>query len=70
MENKLKTSSHHLRCVSFQTSLIVCAWVLKFVLLTVHDYNLSPVVLSSGYFTEKRNAEAELLSKYITPVNQ
>ncbi|XP_048613400.1 uncharacterized protein At1g32220, chloroplastic-like [Brassica napus] len=36
------------------TSLIVCAWVLKFVLLTVHDYNLSPVVLSSGYFTEKR----------------
>ncbi|KAG2270818.1 hypothetical protein Bca52824_065373 [Brassica carinata] len=37
-----------------QTSLIVCAWVLKFVLLTVHDYNLSPVVLSSGYFTEKR----------------
>ncbi|CAH2034881.1 unnamed protein product [Thlaspi arvense] len=36
----------------------------KFVLITVHDYNLPPFVLSSGYFTGKRNAEAELLSKY------
>lgn len=36
----------------------------KFVLITVHDYNLPPFVLSSGYFTGKRCAEAELLSKY------
>ncbi|KAG2320537.1 hypothetical protein Bca52824_013750 [Brassica carinata] len=36
----------------------------KFVLITVHDYNLPPFVLSSGYFTGKRSAEAELLSKY------
>ncbi|CAA7026636.1 unnamed protein product [Microthlaspi erraticum] len=38
--------------------------VLKFVLITVHDYNLPPFILSSGYFTGKRSAEAELLSKY------
>ncbi|EOA36955.1 hypothetical protein CARUB_v10009888mg [Capsella rubella] len=38
----------------------------KFVLITVHDYNLPPFILSSGYFTGKRNAEAELLSKYPT----
>ncbi|KAJ0228784.1 Uncharacterized protein HA466_0321980 [Hirschfeldia incana] len=36
----------------------------KFVLITVHDYNLPPFVLSCGYFTGKRSAEAELLSKY------
>ncbi|KAF8092251.1 hypothetical protein N665_0420s0018 [Sinapis alba] len=36
----------------------------KFVLITVHDYNLPPFVLSSGYFTGKRSAEAELLSNY------
>ncbi|KAF8107047.1 hypothetical protein N665_0128s0028 [Sinapis alba] len=36
----------------------------KFVLISVHDYNLPPFVLSSGYFTGKRSAEAELLSKY------
>ncbi|AAG23446.1 hypothetical protein AtNW77_Chr1g0036001 [Arabidopsis thaliana] len=38
----------------------------KFVLITVHDYNLPPFILSNGYFTGKRNAEAELLSKYPT----
>uniref|UniRef100_A0A1J3D8S1 Uncharacterized protein, chloroplastic n=1 Tax=Noccaea caerulescens TaxID=107243 RepID=A0A1J3D8S1_NOCCA len=36
----------------------------KFVLITVHDYNLPPFILSSGYFTGKRSAEAELLSRY------
>lgn len=36
----------------------------KFVLITVHDYNLPSFLLSSGYFTGKRKAEAEVLSKY------
>lgn len=43
---------------------LMCVGVPKFVLITVHDYNLPPFVLSSGYFTGKRSAEAELLSKY------
>ncbi|KAJ4894959.1 hypothetical protein Rs2_21753 [Raphanus sativus] len=43
--------------------------VTKFVLITVHDYNLPPFVLSCGYFTGKRRAEAELLSKYPNSVN-
>lgn len=43
---------------------LMCVGVPKFVLITVHDYNLPPFVLSSGYFTGKRCAEAELLSKY------
>jgi hypothetical protein len=30
----------------------------------VHDYNLPSFVLSTGYFTGKRKAEAEVLSKY------
>ncbi|XVF52303.1 hypothetical protein PTKIN_Ptkin05aG0008000 [Pterospermum kingtungense] len=36
----------------------------KFVLISVHDYNLPSFVLSSGYFTGKRKAESEVLSKY------
>ncbi|KAI6702442.1 hypothetical protein NL676_011578 [Syzygium grande] len=36
----------------------------KFVLISVHDYNLPPFLLSSGYFTGKRKAESEVLSKY------
>ncbi|OMO93377.1 hypothetical protein COLO4_16942 [Corchorus olitorius] len=36
----------------------------KFVLISVHDYNLPPFLLQSGYFTGKRKAESEVLSKY------
>ncbi|GMY29667.1 NAD(P)-binding Rossmann-fold superfamily protein isoform 1 [Fagus crenata] len=36
----------------------------KFILISVHDYNLPSFLLSSGYFTGKRKAEAEVLSKY------
>ena len=36
----------------------------KFVLISVHDYNLPSFLLQSGYFTGKRKAESEVLSKY------
>ncbi|KAJ6845935.1 putative uncharacterized protein, chloroplastic [Iris pallida] len=36
----------------------------KFILISVHDYNLPPFLLTSGYFTGKRSAESEVLSKY------
>ncbi|BBH02795.1 Ribonuclease H-like superfamily protein [Prunus dulcis] len=36
----------------------------KFILISVHNYNLPPFLLSSGYFTGKRKAESEVLSKY------
>ncbi|CAA7403850.1 unnamed protein product [Spirodela intermedia] len=36
----------------------------KFILISVHDYNLPSFLLSSGYFTGKRSAESEVLSKY------
>ncbi|XP_071724028.1 uncharacterized protein At1g32220, chloroplastic-like [Rutidosis leptorrhynchoides] len=36
----------------------------KFILISVHDYNLPPFLLSSGYFTGKRKAESEVLSRY------
>ncbi|KAK4557259.1 hypothetical protein RGQ29_007137 [Quercus rubra] len=36
----------------------------KFILISVHDYNLPSFILSTGYFTGKRKAEAEVLSKY------
>ncbi|KAG0484935.1 hypothetical protein HPP92_009014 [Vanilla planifolia] len=38
----------------------------KFVLISVHEYNLPSFLLSSGYFTGKRKAESEVLSKYPT----
>ncbi|OWM64172.1 uncharacterized protein At1g32220, chloroplastic isoform X2 [Punica granatum] len=36
----------------------------KFILISVHDYNLPSFLLDSGYFTGKRKAESEVLSKY------
>ncbi|XP_022159504.1 uncharacterized protein At1g32220, chloroplastic isoform X2 [Momordica charantia] len=36
----------------------------KFVLISVHDYNFPSFLLSSGYFTGKRQAESEVLSKF------
>ncbi|EPS65675.1 hypothetical protein M569_09100, partial [Genlisea aurea] len=36
----------------------------KFILISVHDYNLPSFLLSTGYFTGKRKAESEVLSKY------
>ncbi|WOL17434.1 hypothetical protein Cni_G26226 [Canna indica] len=36
----------------------------KFILISVHDYNLPSFLLSSGYFNGKRQAESEVLSKY------
>ncbi|XP_039029935.1 uncharacterized protein At1g32220, chloroplastic-like [Hibiscus syriacus] len=36
----------------------------KFILISVHDYNLPPFLLQSAYFTSKRKAESEVLSKY------
>ncbi|PSS01344.1 Uncharacterized protein CEY00_Acc22702 [Actinidia chinensis var. chinensis] len=38
----------------------------KFIMISVHDYNLPSFLLSSGYFTGKRKAESEVLSKYPT----
>lgn len=47
------------------TPLLFClVGIPKFVLISVHDYNLPPYLLSSGYFTGKRKAESEVLSKY------
>ncbi|KAL6008207.1 hypothetical protein ACLOJK_033713 [Asimina triloba] len=40
------------------------AGIPKFILISVHDYNLPSFLLSSGYFTGKRKAESEVLSKY------
>ncbi|CAK8540317.1 unnamed protein product [Lathyrus sativus] len=36
----------------------------KFILISVHDYNLPSFLLSSGYFIGKRKAESEVLSKF------
>lgn len=36
----------------------------KFILITVHDYNLPSFLLQSAYFTGKRKAESEILSLY------
>ncbi|KAJ9707241.1 hypothetical protein PVL29_002297 [Vitis rotundifolia] len=36
----------------------------KFILISVHDYNLPQFLLESGYFTGKRKAESEVLAKY------
>ncbi|KAJ8448424.1 hypothetical protein Cgig2_022052 [Carnegiea gigantea] len=36
----------------------------KFILITVHDYNLPSFLLQSAYFTGKRKAESEVLSLY------
>ncbi|XP_031483763.1 uncharacterized protein At1g32220, chloroplastic [Nymphaea colorata] len=36
----------------------------KFILISVHDYNLPSFLLSSGYFTGKREAESAVLSNY------
>lgn len=36
----------------------------KYILISVHDYNLPPFLLESGYFTGKRKAESEVLSRY------
>ncbi|KZV51591.1 hypothetical protein F511_10544 [Dorcoceras hygrometricum] len=36
----------------------------KFILISVHDYNLPSFLLTPGYFTGKRKAESEVLSKY------
>uniref|UniRef100_A0A7N0VMV2 NAD(P)-binding domain-containing protein n=1 Tax=Kalanchoe fedtschenkoi TaxID=63787 RepID=A0A7N0VMV2_KALFE len=38
----------------------------KYILISVHDYNLPSFLLQSGYFTGKRKAESEVLSKYPT----
>lgn len=40
------------------------AGIPKFILISVHDYNLPSFLLSSGYFKGKRKAESEVLSKY------
>ncbi|XP_021765582.1 uncharacterized protein At1g32220, chloroplastic-like [Chenopodium quinoa] len=36
----------------------------KFILISVHDYNLPPFLRESSYFTAKRKAESEILSRY------
>ncbi|GMH28796.1 hypothetical protein Nepgr_030639 [Nepenthes gracilis] len=38
----------------------------KFILISVHDYNLPSFLLQIGYFTGKRKAESEVLSNYPT----
>ncbi|KVH88747.1 NAD(P)-binding domain-containing protein [Cynara cardunculus var. scolymus] len=35
----------------------------KFILISVHDYNIPSFLLSSGYFTGKRKAESEIMEK-------
>lgn len=47
-------------------SFYVYIGVPKFILISVHDYNLPPFLLTSGYFTGKRKAESEVLAKYPT----
>ncbi|KAK7855487.1 uncharacterized protein CFP56_027862 [Quercus suber] len=49
---------------SLMFSLFLLAGIPKFILISVHDYNLPSFILSTGYFTGKRKAEAEVLSKY------
>lgn len=44
--------------------LLFLAGIPKFILISVHDYNLPSFLLSSGYFTGKRKAESQVLSKY------
>ncbi|XP_073103046.1 uncharacterized protein At1g32220, chloroplastic isoform X2 [Elaeis guineensis] len=39
-------------------------FVPKFIMISVHDYNLPSFLLTLGYFTGKRKAESEVLSKY------
>jgi nucleoside-diphosphate-sugar epimerase len=40
------------------------AGIPKFILISVHDYKLPSFLLNSGYFSGKRRAETEVLSKY------
>ena len=40
------------------------AGIPKFILISVHDYNLPSFLLSSGYFTRKQKAESEVPSKF------
>lgn len=51
-------------CLINSFHLISFAGIPKFILISVHDYNLPSFLLSSGYFTGKRKAESEVLSKY------
>lgn len=53
-------------CQNLSTHMIsfFLAGVPKFILISVHDYNLPSFLLSSAYFTGKRKAESEVLSKY------
>ncbi|RVX14538.1 Uncharacterized protein, chloroplastic [Vitis vinifera] len=53
----MKTDYHICGCCSI-------SGVPKFILISVHDYNLPQFLLDSGYFTGKRKAESEVLSKY------
>lgn len=50
--------------LSTHTISFFLAGVPKFILISVHDYNLPSFLLSSAYFTGKRKAESEVLSKY------
>lgn len=49
---------------SYSHVLFFIAGIPKFILISVHDYNLPSFLLSSGYFTGKRKAESEVLGKY------
>ncbi|KAH9321499.1 hypothetical protein KI387_016138, partial [Taxus chinensis] len=40
------------------------AGISKFILISVHDYNLPSFLLTIGYFTGKRRAESGVLSKF------
>lgn len=44
--------------------LLLIAGIPKFILISVHDYNLPSFLLESGYFKGKRKAESEVLSKF------
>lgn len=46
------------------TTFFFLAGIPKFILISVHEYNLPSFLLSSGYFTGKRKAESEVLSKF------
>lgn len=54
----------------FITSTYIYAGVPKYILISVHDYNLPPFLLESGYFTGKRKAESEVLSRYPNAGNE
>ncbi|KAF3792955.1 MIOREX complex component 2 [Nymphaea thermarum] len=52
------------KCASQSHLHMLATGIPKFILISAHDYNLPSFLLSSGYFTGKREAESAVLSNY------